>query len=332
MTMRSGMMNEKFENESDIGISNASGDTEESPSISMVQPAKFPPSSKSCSVGDLAPAQSANISRSERKKLREQKRRKELNKGLDGLMALLIEIDPSIQTHAADRDKTRKGQSSKASTSSSSSEIENQLLNRVDLISRAVSVLERLNHENKQQKLMIQQLLMSKSAVFPSMQARPGFQRNDEIMMMMPYLAPAEGLQQYPQSGSSTGETEVMILAQHQEQMRMVTQPVAHDLHQQLQQQQLLQQQQQLQQQQFQPLQPLQQLQHQLGISQPGGFKSVLHQDTSQSMQFQYQHQNPSIMPYQSQVPMVTLQQPDESYQGIEVDSDGNPTKKGRNM
>jgi hypothetical protein len=36
MTMRSGMMNEKVENESDIGISNASGDTEESPSISMV--------------------------------------------------------------------------------------------------------------------------------------------------------------------------------------------------------------------------------------------------------------------------------------------------------
>jgi hypothetical protein len=106
------------------------------------------------------------MSRSERKKHREQKRRKEVNKGLDDLMALLVDIDPSIKGEA-DREKMRKGRQGKKTTTNTSAttattalfgDSENPLMSRVDLISRTVIVLDRLNRENKQQRLLIQQL------------------------------------------------------------------------------------------------------------------------------------------------------------------------------
>ena len=93
------------------------------------------------------------MSRSEKKKHREQKRRKQVNKGLDELMALLVEIDPSIKS--TDGDKSRQGQ---AKAPPDEKHGDHPLLNRVDLISRTVSVLDRLYRENKQQKLIIEQL------------------------------------------------------------------------------------------------------------------------------------------------------------------------------
>jgi len=115
------------------------------------------------------------MSRSERKKHREQKRRKEVNKWLDDLMALLVDIDPSIKGEA-DREKIRKGHQGKKTTINTSAttalfgDSENPLMSRVDLISRTVMVLDRLNRENKQQRLLIQQLSScgGVGALFPS--------------------------------------------------------------------------------------------------------------------------------------------------------------------
>jgi hypothetical protein len=124
---------------------------------------KRQPSLSSRNFSEPTPEQYAQMNRSERKKHREQKRRRVANNGLDELTALLVEIDPSIKAEAAGRRmKARKGHASGRSTKASSgtdNEENKQLLNRVDLISRTVSVLDRLNRENKQQKLIIQQLI-----------------------------------------------------------------------------------------------------------------------------------------------------------------------------
>ena len=80
----------------------------------------------------------AGMSRSERKRFREKKRRSEVNKGFDDLIRLLQEIDPSIGSN-------RK--QNKVETESA--------LNRVDLINVTVSVLERVHRENERNKRII---------------------------------------------------------------------------------------------------------------------------------------------------------------------------------
>lgn len=56
----------------------------------------------------FTPEELAAMSRSERKRHREKKRRSDVNKGFDELMTLLLEIDPVVRAEAEDR--ARRGQ------------------------------------------------------------------------------------------------------------------------------------------------------------------------------------------------------------------------------
>lgn len=102
--------------------------------------------------GDIDPSKMATLSRSERKRYREKKRRSDVNKGFDDLMNLLIEIDPAVRAEAEER--ARRGQ-----WKGTIGAQEDNLLSRVDLISRSVQVLRRLHHENEQRKGIIDQLI-----------------------------------------------------------------------------------------------------------------------------------------------------------------------------
>lgn len=94
--------------------------------------------------GDLS-----QMSRSERKRHREKKRRSDVNKGFEDLTTLLWEIDPSIRAEADDR--AQKGQSK----GHYSGVVEDATLSRVDLISRTVQLLRRLHVENERNKAII---------------------------------------------------------------------------------------------------------------------------------------------------------------------------------
>ena len=105
----------------------------------------------------------SKMSRSERKRHREKKRRNDVNKGFDELMTLLLEIDPDVRAEAEER--ARRGQ-----WKGSFGAQEENLLSRVDLISRTVDVLGRVHRENEERKLIIARLLQGASAGTPSSQ------------------------------------------------------------------------------------------------------------------------------------------------------------------
>jgi hypothetical protein len=104
----------------------------------------------------LSPEKLATMSRSERKRHREKKRRSDVNKGFDDLMNLLLEIDPVVRAEAEDR--ARRGQ-----WKGSIGAQEENLLSRVELIGRTVEVLRRVHTENEEHKHIIEQLLQQKS-------------------------------------------------------------------------------------------------------------------------------------------------------------------------
>ena len=114
----------------------------------------------------LDPAQLASLSRSERKRYREKKRRSDVNKGFEDLMALLLEIDPAVRAEAEER--ARRGQW-KGTVGASQDE---SLLSRVDLIARTVNVLRRLHDENEQRKLIIGQLIQESTQNDPHQNGR----------------------------------------------------------------------------------------------------------------------------------------------------------------
>lgn len=98
----------------------------------------------------------AAMSRSERKRHREKKRRSDVNKGFDELMALLLEIDPEVRADAEER-------ASKGQCKRSLGAHEDNVLSRVDLIATAVRVLRRVHTENVKHKKMIDEFLKNKS-------------------------------------------------------------------------------------------------------------------------------------------------------------------------
>lgn len=100
----------------------------------------------------LSPEVLAKMSRSERKRHREKKRRSDVNKGFDDLTALLLEIDPVVRAEAEDRAKRGQWKSTAGGQ-------EDNILSRVELIGRTVEVLRRVHKENEQRKLIIEQLL-----------------------------------------------------------------------------------------------------------------------------------------------------------------------------
>lgn len=92
------------------------------------------------------------MSRSERKRHREKKRRSDVNKGFDELMSLLLEIDPEVRADAEER--ASKGQCKRTLGSH-----EDNVLSRVDLIATAVRVLGRIHGENEKHKRIIEDFL-----------------------------------------------------------------------------------------------------------------------------------------------------------------------------
>ena len=91
----------------------------------------------------------AQMTRSERKRHREKKRRSDVNKGFDDLTALLWEIDPAVRVENEERANRLQ------SKGSSGGPPEASMLSRVDLISRAVQLIRRLHTENEQNKCTI---------------------------------------------------------------------------------------------------------------------------------------------------------------------------------
>lgn len=91
----------------------------------------------------------AQMTRSERKRHREKKRRSDVNKGFDDLTSLLWDIDPTMRMEAEERAARlqTKGQSAGPP--------EAALLSRVDLISRATQLLRQLHHENERNKSIV---------------------------------------------------------------------------------------------------------------------------------------------------------------------------------
>jgi hypothetical protein len=96
----------------------------------------------------------ARMTRSERKKYREKKRRSDVNKGFDELMALLMRVDPGLKAEIEEQEKAKKYQSKV----SQSTDGDNHVLNRVDLISRTTMALERMYRQNQEQKALIAEL------------------------------------------------------------------------------------------------------------------------------------------------------------------------------
>jgi hypothetical protein len=106
----------------------------------------------------FSPEDLSKLSRSERKRHREKKRRSDVNKGFDDLMNLLVEIDPKVRIEAEER--ARRGQ-----WKGSIGAQEDNLLSRVDLITRTVDVLRRVHQENEERKVIIMELARGGSRV-----------------------------------------------------------------------------------------------------------------------------------------------------------------------
>ena len=95
----------------------------------------------------------AEMSRSERKRHREKKRRGDVNKGLDDLMALIFKIDPPLKQAAEERQ--RKHSQNSRSTKTGEPEA---ILSRVELITSTVAILNRIHLENEGRKTLISHL------------------------------------------------------------------------------------------------------------------------------------------------------------------------------
>jgi hypothetical protein len=110
---------------------------------------------RSRNIGDdedsLSPEDLFRLSSADRKRHREKKRRKNVNKGFDDLMNLLVEIDPKVRIEAEER--ARRGQWKERIGAQ-----EENLLGRVDLITRTADVLRRVHRENEERKVVIAEL------------------------------------------------------------------------------------------------------------------------------------------------------------------------------
>lgn len=88
------------------------------------------------------PSQDANLSRSERKRNREQHRRNEVTNGLDALATMLAKIDPGRMKGGRWTSKKENGDVGVA-------------MSRVELLNHALETLERLHTENEERKTVI---------------------------------------------------------------------------------------------------------------------------------------------------------------------------------
>jgi hypothetical protein len=101
---------------------------------------------------DFGTSNLLEMSRSERKREREKKRRGDVNRGLDQLMTLVFTIDPELRAEAEERH--RKSHSNRVVTRAEPE----AMLSRVELINATVATLHRVHQENEERKMVIAQL------------------------------------------------------------------------------------------------------------------------------------------------------------------------------
>ena len=95
---------------------------------------------------------SQKLSRTEKKRNREQQRRHEVNEGFDGLIDLLRRIEPKFRT------------GSRKPTFSAGADIdEHTITNRVDLLDYTMKLLQHLHDENEIKKEKIKELLVEQA-------------------------------------------------------------------------------------------------------------------------------------------------------------------------
>ena len=138
----------------------AAGDTGSVQSTKRVKDSTDSGGEDAAFLEGFTPEEMAKMSRSERKRHREKKRRSDVNKGFDELMTLLLEIDPRVRAEAEER--ARRGQ-----WKGQLGAHEDNLLSRVDLISRTVDVLRRIHQENEERKLIIASLTRGRGEICP---------------------------------------------------------------------------------------------------------------------------------------------------------------------
>lgn len=113
---------------------------------------KEPPHQDEADSSDASPDEEGpslhDLSRSEKKRNREKKRREDVNQGIDQLMSLIFMIDPELKAEADDRQrKTHRDVVPKAKPEA--------LLSRIELINAAVATLQRVHDENEKRKMAI---------------------------------------------------------------------------------------------------------------------------------------------------------------------------------
>jgi hypothetical protein len=113
---------------------------------------KEPPHQDEADFGDASPHKEApslhDLSRSEKKREREKKRREDVNRGFDHLMSLIFMIDPELKAEAEDRQRKSLGDLLKTKP-------EALLLSRIELINAAIATLQRVHDENEKRKMTI---------------------------------------------------------------------------------------------------------------------------------------------------------------------------------
>lgn len=135
------------------------------------------------------PSRLATMSRSERKRHREKKRRSDVNRGFEDLVKLLVEVDAGVRTEV-EEERSRRAQARAAGSAGAggagaggsacagkkggpgpgpdpgeTAAPDDTLLSRVDVIDRATTVLRRLHGENQQRKTLIEHLLAQGESV-----------------------------------------------------------------------------------------------------------------------------------------------------------------------
>lgn len=103
---------------------------------------------------------SRKLSRTEKKRNREQQRRHEVNEGFDSLIDLLRRIEPKFRTG-----------SRKPAFSAGADMDEHTITNRVDLLDYTMKLLQSLHDDNETKKVKIKELIAEQSAL----------ESNDEI-------------------------------------------------------------------------------------------------------------------------------------------------------
>jgi hypothetical protein len=154
---------------------------------------KAPPRTDSEGVEKPTKQQLAQMTRTEKKAHREKRRRSEVNKGMEELSSLLLEIDPSI----ASSHSTSKGDGAGQ-------------MNRITLLNKTVEVLRSLHKENKKLKSKLKKLDQKKEkpgggdtageqgergerageSEGEHTSSGSGSSSDKQVMMVMPYLQP----------------------------------------------------------------------------------------------------------------------------------------------